>query len=70
MGSMSRRTSMRKKAILAAIGVATALASLVGYAAVQQELLAKPVEIATPLDRTVLPVPEPDYPYATETRCA
>ncbi|MFY4730439.1 arylsulfatase [Nitrospira sp. BLG_2] len=56
---------MNKKTYLAAVGAAITLVAVVGYG-VTQELQAKPAEVATALDRTVLPVPEPDYPHATE----
>src|SRR6476620_297178 len=57
---------MIKKTILAVIGAAITLAAVVYYDAAQQESQAKPAEVGAPLDRTVLPVPEPDYPHATE----
>ena len=60
------RTSMRNKTILAIVGAAITLAAVVGYIVAQPELQAKPVDVATPLDRTVLPIAEPDYPHATE----
>jgi arylsulfatase len=57
---------MKRNTILAAVGAGITLAAVVGYGAAQQKLQARPAEATTPMDRTVLPVPEPDYPYATE----
>ena len=57
---------MTKKTVLAVGGAAIALTAVISYGVSQQELQVKAAELATSLDRTVLPIPEPNYPFATE----
>ena len=57
---------MKKPGILAALGVALTLSAMVGCGGSQQERTSQPAGVETGLDRTVLPIAEPDYPRATE----
>ncbi len=58
---------MKKPGILAALGVALTLSAMVGCGGSQQEKgTSQPARVRTGLDRTVLPIAEPDYPRATE----
>ena len=58
---------MKKPGILVALSVAITLLAMVGCGGSQLEKGAsQPARVKTGLDRTVLPIPEPDYPRATE----
>jgi arylsulfatase len=58
---------LRKLEILASLGVAFALLALVGCKRTQQANAAPPAAAAaTGLDRTTLPIKEPDYPHETK----
>ena len=58
---------MRREAILAAFSVALALATGVGCGnSAQTQAPAKTAGVDGELDRTVLPIPEPNYPNASE----
>jgi arylsulfatase A-like enzyme len=58
---------MRLKTILLALSLGLALWALVGCGQPQQQKeTSKPAGVATAIDRTVLPIAEPDYPHATE----
>ncbi len=55
---------MKAHAVLAAAGLTVALSGAIGYSLRAQQQT--PQAGATELDRTVLPIAEPDYPHATE----
>ena len=55
---------MRAQSILAAVSVVVAFSAVVGCGGPRQETAGG--EVATSIDRTVLPIGEPDYPRATE----
>ena len=57
---------MKKSGILAALSVALTLSAMVGCGGSQQERTSQPAGVEAGLDRTVLPIAEPDYPRATE----
>ncbi len=59
---------MRKEAIFAGLTVALTLSALVGCSAPAPEQTERPAAQATGtgIDRSVLPIPEPDYPRETE----
>ena len=55
---------MGAQGILAAVSIAVTLSAIVGCSEPRQETAGG--EVATSIDRTVLPIGEPDYPRATE----
>ncbi|MDF2460376.1 MAG: sulfatase atsD, partial [Nitrospira sp.] len=57
---------MRKHVIPATLSAALMLAAVVAFYGVRQTTATSPPTVSGEIDRTVLPIPEPNYPLATE----
>ena len=57
---------MRKHVILATLSAALILAAVIALDGLRQTTATSPPTVSGEMDRTSLPIPEPDYPHATE----